>query len=223
MRARIVYLFTKWKNDYVFKTFYSSFAAVLMNILFAVYNGVLGIVYLRIWNASICVYYTMLAVIRAIIVHTMRKSVFNDLRLEAECEKKIFTKTHILLLTMNMFMTAPIFIMVTGNRAYNFGLVPAIATTAYTTYRVAAAIIKFKRSGRRGGILTGELCVINLVDAMMAVLILQNTLITVNSTKEEEDMTFFSAVTSVLILGFIFAVSVCSFIKGIKKYSNSLK
>lgn len=221
MRKKIVYLLQKWKNDYIFRIFFSCFGAAVINILFAAYNGVLGIFYLRIWNVSICVYYILLAVIRIIIVYSIRKFVFNGSRHETEYEKKIFKKTHILLLTMNLSMTVPIFVMVTGNRSYSLGLIPAIATAVYTTYRVATAFVHFKRSGSRGSVLMKEICVINLVDAMMAVLILQNTLIIVNNTEQEKDMTLFSAATSGLILVFIFSVSVCSFIKGIKKYNTN--
>lgn len=218
MCDKIVSLLKKRRKDYFFRTLSSSAAAASINVLFVVYNAVLGIFYMRIWNISICVYYIFLAVIRTIIVNFMRKSDINSPE-QKKKRRKIFIKTHILLLIMNLSMAAPIYAMVTGNRAYGFGLIPAISTAAYTTYRAAAAFVNFKRSRNSDNILVKEIYVINLADAMMAVLILQDTLITVGSTKQKnDDMTVFSAVTSGVILGFILIISIYSFIKGIKKY-----
>ena len=42
---------------------------------------------------------------------------------------------------MDMCLIAPIAYMVIGERSYVYGLIPAIAMAAYTTYRITMGII----------------------------------------------------------------------------------
>lgn len=63
-------LFKKWKKDYIFKTMANSILSSVITIMFALYNGFLGIHLLSIWHGSICVFYLLLGTIRGTILLT---------------------------------------------------------------------------------------------------------------------------------------------------------
>lgn len=185
----------------LFSTVFSSAISTLISIVFALYNGALGIVYQSWWHGLICVYYLLLATIRAILIGTRRKN-----------QKTIRMITYLLLLVMDVSLIGPIYVMVSGERSYTYGLIPAIAMAAYTTYRITISIVHFRKSRKKDKSLLFELRMINMTDALVAVLSLQNALIIVNGGMNE-GMRTLTAWTSGGIYLVIVLITIMSFIK----------
>ena len=201
MKQRIKDFQKTWKSDYYFSTGFSSAISTLISIVFALYNGALGIVYQSWWHGLICVYYLLLATIRAILIGTRRKN-----------QKTIRMITYLLLLVMDVSLIGPIYVMVSGERSYTYGLIPAIAMAAYTTYRITISIVHFRKSRKKDKSLLFELRMINMTDALVAVLSLQNALIIVNGGMNE-GMRTLTAWTSGGIYLVIVLITIMSFIK----------
>ena len=201
MKQRIKDFQKTWKSDYYFSTVFSSAISTLISIVFALYNGALGIVYQSWWHGLICVYYLLLATIRAILIGTRKKK-----------KKTIRMITYLLLLVMDVSLIGPIYVMVSGERSYTYGLIPAIAMAAYTTYRITISIVHFRKSRKKDKSLLFELRMINMTDALVAVLSLQNALIIANGGMNEEMRTL-TAWTSGGIYLVIVLITIMSFIK----------
>ena len=180
MKKIIMGFIDMWKADYQFKTLATSTLSALVGLGFTVFNVVLGIVYKSIWNISISFYYVLLAIVRGLVVHSQRKVSVADNQKKQEQYKRIFFKTHILMIFMDMCLIAPIAYMVIGERSYEYGLIPAIAMAAYTTYRITMGIINLGKSRKQENILIRELRTVNLQDSLVAVLTLQKALIIAN-------------------------------------------
>lgn len=182
MKKIIMGFIDMWKADYPFKTLATSTLSVLFSLGFTIFNVVLGIVYRSVWNISISVYYVLLAIVRGIVVHSQRKVSAADNQKNQEQYKRIYFKTHILMIIMDMCLIAPIAYMVIGERSYEYGIIPAIAMAAYTTYRVIMGIINLVKSQKQENILIKELRTVDLQDSLVAVLTLQNALIIANGS-----------------------------------------
>ena len=201
MKQRIKDFQKIWTSDYYFSTVFSSAISTLISIVFVLYNGALGIVYQSWWHWLICVYYLLLATIRAILIGTRRKN-----------QKTIRMITYLLLLVMDVSLIVPIYIMVSGERSYTYGLIPAIAIATYTTYRITISIVHFRKSRKKDKSLLFELRMINMTDALVAVLSLQNALIIANGGMNE-GMRMLTAWTSGGIYLVIVLITIMSFIK----------
>ena len=201
MKQRIKDFQKTWESDYYFSTVFSSAISTLISIVFALYNGALGIVYQSQWHGLICVYYLLLATIRAILIGTRRKN-----------QKTIRMITYLLLLVMDVSLIGPIYVMVSGERSYTYGLIPAIAMATYTTYRITISIVHFRKSRKKDKSLLFELRMINMTDALVAVLSLQNALIIANGGMNE-GMHTLTAWTSGGIYLVIVIITIMSFIK----------
>lgn len=201
MKQRIKDFQKTWESDYYFSTVFSSAISTLISIVFALYNGALGIVYQSWWHGLICVYYLFLATIRAILIGTRRKN-----------QKTIRMITYLLLLVMDVSLIGPIYVMVSGERSYTYGLIPAIAMAAYTTYRITISIVHFRKSRKKDKSLLFELRMINMTDALVAVLSVQNALIIANGGTNE-GMRTLTAWTSGGIYLVIVLITIMSFIK----------
>ncbi len=209
-----------WKKDYIFKTLASSVISFSVTILFAFYNGFLGIRLLSIWHGGICVFYLLLAAIRGIILLTEKHNKTRDDKQKSECRQRTFIVSAILLLLLNLALILPISLMVVMEKPVNMGLIPAIAMATYTTYKLTMASVhihKQKRSNHNN-VLVAELRTVNFIDALVSILTLQNTLIMVNQSKSNgNDMLILSAISSAVIYAVILFITVRLLIKGLKK------
>ena len=212
MRESLHALLNMRRKSYLFSTVLSSSISMLMGFAFTIYNGVLGVAYHSSWNSSICVYYFLLAGIRTIIVHTQRNYILRHNEKGLDEQKKIYCFTHIMLLLMNISLIVPIAVMVKGAKSYTHGLIPAIIMAAYTTYRITMSIIHFGRARKSQNPFVLELRTLNLIDSLVAILTLQNTLILANGGMST-GMQSLSAWTSAGILLLILVLSVRSFLK----------
>ena len=156
----------KWKKDYTFKTIASSVISFGITILFALYNGFLGISLLSIWHGSICVFYLFLIAIRGMILLNEKRNAMRSESQSAYCRGKTFAISSVILLVLNLALILPISLMVTFERPVNMGLIPSIAMAAYTTYKITMASIHIRKQKRSrcGNILITELRIINFID-----------------------------------------------------------
>ena len=211
MKKIIMGFIDMWKADYQSKTLATATLSALVGLGFTVFNVVLGIVYKSVWNISISVYYVLLAIVRGIVVHSQIKVNVADNQKKQEQYKRIYFKTHILMIFMDMCLIAPIAYMVIGERSYEYGLIPAIAMAAYTTYRITMGIINLGKSRKQENILIRELRTVNLQDSLVAVLTLQNALIIANGS-DMQSMLALTAWTSAGIWLMIVIFTVKSFL-----------
>ncbi len=185
------------------------FAATVM---FALYNGGLGIWYASLWHGSICIYYILLSLLRGILLATERKARKAEPEIAKNYRKKVFYVTSWIVLVMNAALSIPISLMVLDRRPIQTGMIPAIASAAYTTYKISAAAVKWKRTS--GTMLDRELSMIRFVDALVSVLVLQNTLIIAVDGGISPRLFRLVAISSAGILLLIFAVSMGWFAHG---------
>lgn len=213
MKNRVSAFLDVWKSNYSFKTFFSSAVSSVLGIVFAAYNGFLGIYYASLWNGTIGLYYILLAIIRFTVVISQRKSEKMQSDTRKAHRKKTFITTHIIIIFMNLSLIGPISLMISGNRTYNLGLIPAIAMAAYTTYRIVMAAIHFRKSKTSDNMLVKELRMLNMIDTFVAVLTLQNTMIIANVGGIDGEMKLVSIITSSVIWLGIVILSIVSFFK----------
>lgn len=208
MKKWLIQWIKRNKKDPDFKNFTSSVTTSFIGLLFALFNGILWVRYRLAWNGAICIYYLMLSAVRSCLIRCDQKIKKHD---KQNGSKRSLILLHGLVFLMNLSMIAPISIMVHEEREVHFGSIPAIAVAAYTTYRIGFAIVRYHRSRKVQNRPTVKmLSMIHLIDALMSVLTLQNTLIVVNASKNHSGMNILSAISSAGIWGIIVALSVFS-------------
>ena len=166
-----------WKKNYIFRTLISSLASSLIGVLFIIFNGALGVIYNSLWHGTICIYYILLTMVRGTIIFFQRNEKHRNELDGSKLRTTVSKCTHMMLFILNLALIVPISIMVKGERAYTYGLIPAIAMAAYTVYRIVISSINLKKVKKESNCLVRELRVINMIDTLVAILTLQNALI----------------------------------------------
>lgn len=204
----------KWNENYIFKMLTSSTVSLCITTLFALYHGFLGLALSSIWHGSICVFYLLLVAIRGIILLTEYKIKSKSEKEKHQRRQKIFYATSALLFLLNLALILPISLMVRLQKPINIGKIPAIAMAAYTTCKITTAIIHMRKR-RVHHVLIRELRTINLIDALVSILTLQNTLIMVNANAGGgNNMLTLSAISSAAIYLLIIGITVRLFLNG---------
>ena len=209
-----------WREDYIYQTLMSAALSLGCTVLFALYNGYLGFRYRSVWHGSIGIFYLLLMAIRGIVLLTERR---NQTRFAAEqnaCRRRTFLISTALLLVLDLALILPISMMVVLDKPVSMGLIPAIAMATYTTWKITMASIHIVRQRRRSGgnILVAELRTVNFIDALVAILTLQNTLIMVNRTTTDENaMLPVSAASSAVIYVVIVVITLRMLQKGLQQ------
>ena len=200
----------KLKNDYNKRTVIFAFLSVLALICFTVYNGILGFLFDSIWHICIFAYYVFLLLIKGLLVFgiTNKKAKTNQLRI-------VYT-TFIILIVMTIAMIAPAFLLLLDKRTYNLGLIPSIASAAYTTYSIVVSILNMKKSKNADSPIIKQISLVNIVNALMSILVLQNTLILANGGYTD-DLKKLSIASSVGIIVLIIIIEIHQFIMVITK------
>ena len=220
MLKKVKPFFEKWKRDYIFKTMTNAVLSFSVTILFALYNGFLGIHLSSIWHGSICAFYLLLVTIRGIILLTEKKNTARSEHEKIHRRQRTFIVSSAMLLVLNLALILPISLMVILEKPVNMGLIPAIAMAVYTTYKITMASIHIQKQTRnnRNNVLVAELRTINFIDALVSILTLQNTVIMVNQTKSSaHDLLILSAVSSAVIYIVILFATIHLLIKGFKQ------
>lgn len=208
----------RWKNDFDFKTLTASFNSLAVTVLFALYNGFLGVYHASLWHGTICVYYLILSALRGLIVLSERR-IAGSAR-EAEARRRVYVISAVMLFILNVSLVVPVSLLVLLQKPVKMSLIPAITMAAYTTYKTVMASVNLKKRKKSENRLVRLLRTINFIDALVSILTLQNTLIMVNMHGEGNQMLTLSAVTSAVIMLAVLALSVAAIRKGIVGLKN---
>lgn len=185
----------------------------IITIIFTLFNAFIGLYKNSIWHISIALYYVILVLIRFVIVMIEKKIKAKENNNQEETRnirKVVYIIISILLIILSLALIVPISLMATNQKEVNMGLIPALAVSCYTTYKITISIINYKKSNNSISILYKQLKTVNLIDAILSILTLQNTLILVNDGLNN-DMVILTSITSLVGVLIIFTLSIHSF------------
>ena len=216
-------LLRAWRGDYALRTLLSAGASSVCTALFAAYNGYLGVRHGSVWHGSIAGFYLLLTAVRGSILLTESRGRTRPAAQE-RC-RRTFLVSSALLLALDLALILPVSMMAVLERPVSMGLIPAITMATYTTWKITMASVHIGRQRRRGsGILVAELRTVNFIDALVAVLTLQNTLIMVEGTAADGSaMLPLTAVSSGAIYAVIVAVTIHMLQKGLARTRQAEK
>ena len=199
------------KEDYNRKTIIFALLSTLICLTYAIYNGYLGITKLSLFHGSICVYYLLLLGIRTMLLVSERRP-----KNGSNHQKPVIILSYTLLLLITVAMITPIMQLINDKREYNLGLIPAIATAAYTTYSITMAIINMKKAKTNDNAYVKQIRLLNLIYSIMSVTVLQSTMILANGGYDGKMRTL-SIYTSFAIISIVAIIVIHSFISYIKE------
>lgn len=214
---RLKNLFKKLRSDFVFNTLTGSALSSLSTLAFALYNVYLGIRYGALWNYCTAIYCAILALTKACTVYTERRlslSVKDEAALLPIRVKACLSES-VVLLIIDLTLIAPVSLMVTQQRALDYSAITAIATAAYTVYKVAVATKKYNTARKQSNMAVMTLKRINFKEAMVSVLTLQYVLVTTFGNGVDSHMLPACAATTFIFWALLVIQSLTAVVKAV--------
>lgn len=199
-------------NDYYKLTITTAVISMITALLFALFNGLIGIISDAPWNLYISIYYVLLIIVRMETLIFEKKAYKDN---NNEIRKKAYIASFCILMVLNIALIGPIVLMIKNLRPGNIGMILSIAMAAYSFTSITIAIINAKKSIKHDNLLVKQNRIIDLISALVSILILQHTLIVVNGDYTQ-DLVIMSVFTSAAIWAFIVFITIFSFVKNIK-------
>ena len=192
----------------------TAFGSMAATMIFAVYNGFLGIHHASLWHGSICVYYLVLILLRGMIVAAAKK--ISKQEKPGISGNRVYLTVSFLLLFLNFCLIVPIAIMIKQQKPVHLTLIPAITMAVYTTYKIIMASIHLRKRKTSSDNLVRLLRTISFIDALVSILTLQNTLIMVQSNGEGTKILPVTIASSTAVWVAILLLSVVSIAQAIR-------
>lgn len=185
-----------------------------LNFLYAVYQGILGVMQVSLWFFSMCAFYMILAVMRFCVVVCGRKGVRRDAAI-SECF--VMRLSGILLLLLNVVLACILFISLSQNTAIAYDKITMITIAAYTFYKITGTAIRAFRQHGDSTPLFVVIRNISYVEVAVSVLTLQRSMLVTFGSVEKEQMDKMNALTGGAVCLFVLLLGILLILKARKE------
>lgn len=212
-------------TSYGFRTVAFSVLSFVINIGFAVFNAVLGVITLSYWYAIFACYYIFLSVLRGVILvgsYQAKKRAAGDETVYAVYKLKLYRMCGIFFLILELALAAAVSLMILSTRSTEYSEIMAITSAAYTFYKIIFAIVNVFKVRRMQDPMLQYFRNINLTDAAVSLLTLQVTLVAVFSDERTEMMNILNAVTGFIVCTLTVVMGILMIVRSTIRLKNFL-
>ena len=168
----------RFLEDYTFRTILTTLPTFLINIVYTVYNGVIGIANQSAWFITMAAYYSLLGIMRYCAVNTERKiSRMTDPKLIRKKELSVIRTDGILLLLLNLALSGVVLLTIAKGTAKTYSEIMVISIAAYTFYKITMAVINMVKVRKMQSPILITIRNIGVADALVSMLTLQTTML----------------------------------------------
>lgn len=215
-------------TDARLRTVLTTLPGMGLNLIYAVFNGVVGIIDKSAWYVSLSVYYFLLCAMRFLSVSYARQIYFKKAsgengvgkqpkgRNPKEREQRVYRNCGIMLSIMSIALGGAVIMLVEGDggKFYPGLMIYAIAT--YTFYKLTMSIINMIKARKEKSILLITLRDIGYSDALVSLLSLQTALFAAFGQAEDEFIPVMNALTGAAVCLMVLGLGIYMAQKGKK-------
>lgn len=192
---------SRYCKEDLFRAETALYQGLLVNLLYAGVKLFSGILYRSVWFITLAVYYILLAVMRASLLHYVRKNEKNK-----DSEWKRYRLCGIILLFMNAALAGIVILVVHKNSGFEYPGMLIYVMAMYAFYAAITAVWNVVKFRRYGSPVMSAAKVMNLTAALVSMLSLETAMLT--QFGAAEDPMFRQAMTAstgagicILVLG----------------------
>ncbi len=163
----------KFMTDMRFRTHVSLYGSLGVNLLYVALNVVLGFLYHTSWFFVLAFYYTILAVMRFLLLRFVNRvgigeNRFGELRRSRLCGY--------ILLTVNLALSGAVLMILYQNKGYEYNGILIYVMAAYTFYITTLTIINLIKYRKLGSPVMSMAKIINMAAALVSMLSLETAM-----------------------------------------------
>lgn len=163
----------RYMTDAVFKSNVGLYGSLVINLVYVVVNAVSGYIYQTYWFVIFAVYYTIIAVMRYLLVRYVIKNPIGDNRLG---ELKRARLCACILLTVNLALSAAVLMMVYFDKGFQYQGIIIYVIAIYAFYITTIAIIDMIKYRKYKSPVMSMTKVIKMASALFSMLFLETAM-----------------------------------------------
>ncbi|MGN0460771.1 MAG: hypothetical protein ACI4HL_07640 [Ruminococcus sp.] len=175
--------------------------SLAVNICYAIYNGVLGVVCGSLWFLTMFAYYTILSVMRFNAVIYERKSV---LKKTEKPEIFVMRFTGIMLMVLSFVLSGSVYYSNFYDVATKNGKFVMITIATYTFYKVTIAIVNAVKTAKHRSPLLTTIRNIGCADAVVSIMSLQRSMLVSFKGMNQKEIMVMNTLTGIAVCLFVF-------------------
>lgn len=185
-----------------------------LNLLYAFYNGTLGLINQSMWFVTMCAYYIILSTMRFSAILCEYK---NNITSSTATEYFVMKLSGAMLALLSFVLTGVIYISVSQNIATKYDEIIMITIATYTFYKITMAIIRSVKQRKNPSPLLAVIRNISYAEVAVSVLTLQRSMIVSFGTMDNTKAQTINILTGAFICLFMLILGILMIIRGIKK------
>lgn len=185
-----------------------------LNLLYALYHGVLGIYSQSIWFLSMFAYYVILGAVRFSAVLCERK---NSGAASVGIEYFVLKLSGILLTVLSFVLSGVIYLSLSQNIATKYDSILMITIATYTFYKITMAVIRAVKQRHDPSPLLAAIRSIGYAEVAASVLTLQRSMLVSFEGMTEENARLMNALTGAAVCLFVLVLGITMIIKSTKR------
>lgn len=184
-----------------------------VNLLYALYNGALGVMSHSMWFISLCAYY--------IILSSMRFGVIIQDRRNISTENFITRFCGIMLIALSFVLSGSIYLSLTDDVAVKHQEIIMITIATYTFYKVVLAIVNTVKGRKENSLLLSTIRNIGCADAAVSILSLQRSMLVSFGDMEQDKIYMMNALTGACIVILIIILGITMLVNSMRNYGKN--
>lgn len=190
----------KVTTDYRLRTVLFAVPGMVSNIVFAVFNGVIGIAGHSAWFGTLSAYYILLSVMRVGIVRQERKiAVIKEKKEHMKRELLIYRRNSVLFIFMAIVLAGMVVLLEHSQGGKNYPGFTIYAVAAYTFYKIIMSTVQVIKVGKRRSPLLSITRRIGYLDACVSILTLQTAMFASFASGEEGFTNLMNGITGAVV------------------------
>lgn len=160
-------------NEPEYRMISGAAVSFVINLMYALYNGALGIADRSLWFITMSAYYTILSIIRFSVVLCEHR---NNKSASAEMECFVMKLTGGLLAVLSFVLISVIYIGMAENIVTKHGTIVMITIATYTFYKITTVIVRAVKHRKNPSLLLAVIRSIGYADVSASVFTLQRSM-----------------------------------------------
>ncbi len=211
----------RFMTDMPFRTHVSLYGSLSVNLLYVVLNLVSGFIYRTAWFFVLAFYYTILAVMRFLLVRFVNRIGIGKDRFKELCRSRL---CGYILLTVNLALSGAVLMILYRNKGYEYNGILIYIMAAYTFWITAVAIKNLIKYKKLGSPVMSMAKIISMVAALVSMLSLETAMFSqFGNDMSPEDQRLFVALTGAGVSIVIVTMSVYSIVKNSREIKNIME
>lgn len=174
----------RFMTDIPFRTHVTLYCSLIINMLYVAINLFSGILYNSVWFITLAVYYTILAIMRFLLVRFVnRTGIKNDYVRELRRSRLC----GMILMTVNLALSGVVVLIIVQNKGFEYNGILIYVMAMYTFYITINAIVNIIKYRKLGSPVMSTAKVINLAAALVSMLSLETAMLSQFGSEENSE------------------------------------